>query len=129
MTVVAASGRRVVCQTLDVTGRCDLGFDTAAFTDAVALAQQRAHDHEHMAMEGTDTDADLAMSMDDDSATTMAAEMANPSGHVDLTLAVWAATFTDDVLAGVLTHTLLPDPWRNVDPLELDGRGDGLDVS
>jgi hypothetical protein len=97
--------------TLDVTGRCDLGFNTAAFNDAAAMARLHAHDHEH-------SDVD---------------DMANPSGHVDFTLEEWASTFTDEslgmdvgevvdavsaddiyrrhVLAGVLTHTLLPDPW------------------
>jgi hypothetical protein len=134
-----------------VSDRRDLGFDTAGFENAAALAQQRAHDYEHMDREGTHTDADLAMSMDDDSAAALVAEMANPSGHVDITLAGWAAIFTDEtvgmdvgevveavtaddihgrhVLAGVLTHSLLPDPWTNVDPLVLDGRGDGLEVS
>jgi hypothetical protein len=115
--------------TLDVTGRCDLGFNTVAFNDAGVMAHM--HHDEHMDM---DMDDHMDMSMDDDeSVSAMDADMANPSGRVDFTLEDWAATFTDQdlgmtvdqvvdavgandiyrrhVLAGVLTHTLGPDPW------------------
>jgi hypothetical protein len=137
-----------VLPSLDVSGRCDLGLNTAAFNDAAARAQQ--HDHEQMDMP---MDDDMAMSSDDDaSGATMAAEMANPSGHVDFTLEDWAAAFADEdlgldvdgvveavsaddlyrrhVLAGVLTHTLRPDPWAPMtDRAQCDALADQLRTS
>ena len=68
--------------TLDVTGRCDLGFNTVAFNDAGVMAHM--HHDEHMDM---DMDDHMDMSMDDDaSVSAMDAGMANPVSYTHLTL-------------------------------------------
>lgn len=85
--VVTANGRRGACQTLDVTGRGDLGRSVASSGDAAATARRTVRHHERI-------------------------DLANPSGHVDVPLAVRAAGFPDG--AGrrhVPTPTRLPDPW------------------